>query len=73
MSTFHALANAELDAIFEETATGATRTAIELARQIHSGTRGELGHDRAEDALTIASFASAIVKLAELVSVERAR
>lgn len=56
-----------------ETATNATRTAIELARQIHSGTRGELGHDRAEDALTIASFADAIVSLAELVSVERSR
>jgi len=44
-----------------------TRATIELARQIHSGMRGELGYDRAEDATTIVSFAGTIVELAELV------
>ena len=54
-------------------ATQKTCTAIERAQQIHRGTRGELGADRAEDSSTIAAFANAIVELATLAGVERSR
>jgi len=61
--------------------TDATRNAIELARRISGGTRGELasrdenelGRDRAEDSMTIIDFARAIVELSRPNKIDQAR
>jgi hypothetical protein len=53
--------------------TDATRNAIELAKRIHGGTRGELGRDRAEDSMTIVDFARAIVELSRPNKIDQAR
>jgi hypothetical protein len=50
-----------------------TRDAIELAKRIHAGVRGELGRDRAEDSLTIVSFAHAIVELSRPNKIDQER